>query len=103
MRKNVCYDNYYDFPFDAAIPKFTAHLCIKLICPVLCSLLDDGIYLRESDRYEQGRISGYVSNDNHDVIVEFLHIDDDDDDDGVITPTELRSGKKIDLNPHGKN
>ena len=26
MRKNVCYDNYYDFPFDAAIPKFTAHL-----------------------------------------------------------------------------
>ena len=29
MRKNVCYDNYYDFPFDAAIPKFTAHLCIE--------------------------------------------------------------------------
>ena len=40
MRKNVCYDNYYDFPFDAAIPKFTAHLCFlaltsKVDLPVL--------------------------------------------------------------------
>ena len=32
MRKNVCYDNYYDFPFDTVIPKFTAHLCIKPNC-----------------------------------------------------------------------
>ena len=24
MRKNVCYDNYYGFPFDAGVPKFTA-------------------------------------------------------------------------------